>query len=346
LGDIDDDAGSLNQSGSIDVDFIPQPEKNKSATMSDLVAFVQKARNLRASVHTKKVKETVIAKKKQAAIRDARRDAEAPVTSTGLDAFLGAKAIGIRKLLWKEKGTTVTIERREKCQEVREQYQKTLELSKTNPGRAAEASSRIYLGHLALLPASDTPYQMKACSSVTERRLAIKQQLQRFFMTYVANPPINVVCDFDPLSVEPHCPSHIIIEFCSPEEAREALEVCRRLGRTDGESHPPERVAWGYCGYAWGAEEFRPSHAGQGKSKIVPKQPSGAARRYNVPAYEEGPQEGPSLLPVYHKNHGPDDPEEVIETPVKEKTRGRLTFSASPASFKESYYGPRMGGGR
>jgi hypothetical protein len=274
------------------------------------------------------------------AVKEERREATKPVTSKGLDAFLGAKAVGIRKYFWKEHGQTLGEQRRVECRGITEKYKKTLELTKSSPGSAPQASSRVYLGHLVLVPENVNPKQMKASQSVTERRRAVEQQLNSFFRTYVANPPVKIVCDFDDISTEPHCPRHVIAEFCSTEEAREALTVCRRLGRTDGESHPPERVAWGYCGYAWGAEEFRPC---QGKSKKVPIRPSGAARRYNVPAYEEGPP----LELVYQRN-------DVIPNEVKEEDtmapapsgRRRLTFTKCPSHFKESYYGARMDQGR
>merc|ERR1711904_272043 len=104
-----------------------------------------------------------------------------------------------------------------------QQYKKTLELSKSTAGVAQQASSKIYLGHLSLVPTSEAPRQMKACQGIEERRNALEQQIKRFFRMYVANPPTKIVCDFDPSSAEPHRPTHIIVEFRCPEQASEAL---------------------------------------------------------------------------------------------------------------------------
>lgn len=311
-------------------------KSRRSTTMSELLAFVQAARNLRASVTGNKSQGL---KGEKAALREERRKAAQPCNSQGMDAFVGTRAVGVLE----ERGQTLSEQRRNECKSVQEQYKKTLELTKSTPGAAPSTSSRMYLGQLALVPANENPSQLKACQPTTERRRAVEQQLHSFFRTYVANPPINIVCSFDDDSADPHCPRHVIVEFRSPEEAHEALTVCRRLGRTDGESHPPERVAWAYCGYAWGAEDFRPSHRGQGKSKKVPIRPSGAARRYNVPAYEEGP---PLLLELatYKGKH---DSTEEVEAPVAPvANKRRLTFSAPPPGFKPSYYGARINEGR
>lgn len=343
--DKDDEDGNAERRVSFNPAAAPGEEGTKrSSTMSDLLAFVQAARNLRASVGGKKSQSMKDQAQKKQSMKEDRRKAAEPVTSKGLDGLLGAKALGVKKYLLNQSGLTLGEQRRVECIGITQQYKKTLEFSQSNPGPAAEASSRIYLGHLALVPPNEDSKQMKASQSVTERRRAVEQQLHRFFRTYVANPPSQIVCDFDEISTEPHCPRHVIVEFHSVEEAREALSVCRRLGRADGESHPQERVAWGYCGYAWGAEDFKTSQAGQGKSKKVPISPSKAARRYNVPAYEEGPP----LELVYERKEGLANEEQPVVAPAAESSTGRrrFTFSACPPHFKESYYGARMGEGR